>query len=116
LACEDIDGLKRITLVEFEIHRGGAFDESVVFKATDVFAARSEGPDRRIPPGGLLRTARFELEFANDEIVRELTIALPDKAVFQPDCDGRLIKIWLRREGFVVTDASIQPTALGTAA
>lgn len=105
LACEDVPALESIKLVEFQRFWGGAYKEIEVRKATDIFAIF--GADGRASlAGGALKRAVFAVKMKRERKARKVTIRPPNIAVYDRDSDSEPVEVWLRRQGFIIDQAS----------
>jgi hypothetical protein len=115
----DVSGcgdLERAVLREYEVALDNGFDEVVVRKATDIFAAAEEKPVKRdaIPKAGRLVRAVFDLYFAGKKQPRRVEIRTPNTLKLGRHCDVRLVQRWLGKQGFrVAADASDGAEASG---
>lgn len=105
LACEDVPGLESIRLVEFQRFWGGAQKEKETREATDIFAICGEGR-RTSLVGGELKRATFTVKMRDELKPRKVTIRPPNIAVYDRDSDSELVEIWLRRQGFIISQES----------
>ncbi|WP_188236209.1 hypothetical protein [Sphingopyxis sp. LK2115] len=98
LACDDIEGIDRVVLVEVQKYWGG-FAEREIRKADDLFAAFADRwPDRL--RGGRITSVGFKVRFTNSSKDRSVTIRLPNIARYDRDDDSVLIEQWLAARGF----------------
>ena len=105
LACEDVPGLKEIKLVEYQRFLGGRFKESEVRKASDLFAALDVG-GRSLSKAWQLKRAVFSVLLNDASKPRRVTIRPPNIAIYDRDTDSEPVEVWLRRQGFMIDQAS----------
>ncbi len=98
LACDDIEGIDRVVLVEVQKYWGG-FAEREIRKADDLFAAFADKWPERLR-GGRITSVGFKVRFANSSKDRSVTIRLPNIARYDRDDDSDLIEQWLAARGF----------------
>ncbi|MGE3718075.1 MAG: hypothetical protein AB7G07_06735 [Bauldia sp.] len=100
LACEDIDGLEQIRLVEVRRYWGGPHKELEIRKAQDIFAAlKDRGATLE---KGKLEAAVFKVKFSDSSKERSVAIRVASSAKYDRDADSELIEEWLRKRGFVI--------------
>ena len=101
LVCADISGIESITLVELEFGSIGFHENTVQWRAADIFDwMRSTG--QTIPSRARLFKAVFNVMFSGAKRPRKVCIQLPNIAQFQRDGDGRLVEQWLELRGFII--------------
>lgn len=100
LVCTDVEGIEWVQLVEVSYFLGGAQNETLVRRATDLFAAIEEGAPGLLPKVPIV-AARFRIKFADSKRPRMAKIQ-PKSASFARDDDGRLVEEWLRRRDFTL--------------
>ncbi|MBB6193192.1 hypothetical protein FHS51_003448 [Sphingobium wenxiniae] len=98
LACDDIEGIDRVVLVEVQKYWGG-FAEREIRKADDIFAAFADKWPERLR-SGKITSVGFKVRFANSSKDRSVTIRLPNIARYDRDDDSDLIEQWLAARGF----------------
>ena len=101
----NVDGcgdLERAVLREYEVAFDNGFEEVVIRRATDVFAAAEARPVKAdaIPKGGRLVRASFDLYFAGKKKPRKLQIRLPNALKLGRHCDVHAVQAWLSKRGF----------------
>jgi hypothetical protein len=101
LNVEDVGGeLERVVLREYEIAFNSGFEEVLIRKATDIFAA-AEARDRdAIPSGGQVVRAAFDLYFTGKKKPRKVQIRIPNTLKLGRHCDARVVQRWLAKRGF----------------
>ncbi len=92
----------RIVLREIEIAWGGGFNEVVIRKADDLFAAAaaSEGKRKAIPDGGRLVRAAFDVYFVGVKKPRKVQVRPPNILKLGRYCDASVVQRWLSEKGF----------------
>ncbi len=100
LACGDVPGIDWIHLVEVEIYHGGEQDEIETRRARDIYKVLGGKLDR-----GKLTSARFRVKFSDSAKPRSVTVRLPNVAMFTRDDDGRRVEEWLKKRGFIRSNA-----------
>jgi hypothetical protein len=105
LLCEDIEGLERVSLVEYRRYWGGAFREMEVRKASDIFAALA-ARGQELGSNGRLASAVFKVKFRGSPKERSVTIRPPGNAKYERNEDNELIDIWLAKRGFILEPAT----------
>ena len=100
LACGDVPGIDWIHLVEITIYRGGEQDESETRRARDIYKVFGGTLDH-----GKLISARFRVKFSDSAKPRSVTVRLPNVAMFTRDDDGRRVEEWLKKRGFIRSNA-----------
>ena len=101
LLCDDIDGLDEARLVEFRSYWGGAFKETEIRKASDVFGALA-ARGRTLGSLGRLSAAVFKVKFTDASKERSVTIRPPGNAKYERNEDSELIEAWLAKRGFLL--------------
>lgn len=101
----NVDGcgdLERAVLREYEVAFDNGFEEVVIRRATDIFAAAEARPVKvdAIPKGGRLVRASFDLYFAGKKKARKVQIRLPNTLKLGRHCDARAVQRWLSKRGF----------------
>lgn len=114
LSVDDVDGIKRVRLVEFRRYWGGASRESETRRAEDVFAALA-ARNRELSAGGRLTSATFKVAFEESEKERSVTIRPPAIARYERNDDSELIERWLRRRGFILSAQDVEDDEAPTA-
>jgi|GEM_PF-3022378 hypothetical protein len=94
--------LERAVLREYEVAFDNGFEEVVIRRATDIFAAAEARPVKvdAIPKGGRLVRASFDLYFAGKKKARKVQIRLPNTLKLGRHCDARAVRRWLSKRGF----------------
>lgn len=100
LLCEDVEGIEAVRLVEYRRFWGGAYAETEVRKASDVFAALA-GRGHDLGERGRLVGAVFKIKFTGSSKERSVTLRPPSNAKYERDEDSELIDGWLARRGFI---------------
>ena len=101
LRCEDVAGMEWAKLKEIEISWGGAFHASDIKKADDLFAMLRER-NRRMPTGGKLNKAKFQIKFSDSKEPRTVGVTSGNRSQFKRDDDALIIESWLGKRGFIV--------------
>lgn len=104
LACQDIEGIDSVRLVEYRQFWGGQFKETEIRRATDIFAARASRSKRAIRVG-TPSAAVFKVKFTGDTKERSVTIRPKAVARYERNEDSELVERWLRARGFLVRRA-----------
>jgi len=99
MACEDVDGISDVRLVEYQKFWGGPYKQIEVRKATDIFAALGDQWQSRLT-GGRLTAAVFKIAFEGNAKERSVTIRPNNIAKYERDADSELVETWLRARGF----------------
>jgi len=112
LDVEGVGGdLERVVLREYEVAYDSGFEEVMIRKATDVFAAAEAAPGKRdaIPKGGKLVRAAFDLYFKGKKKPRKVQLRTPNTLKVGRHCDVRVVQRWLSKQGFraVVDDGQV---------
>jgi hypothetical protein len=94
--------LERVVLREYEVAFDNGFEEVLIRKATDIFAAAEDRPVKRdaIPTAGRLARAGFDLYFAGKKKPRKVEIRTPNTLKVGRHCDVRLVQRWLAKQDF----------------
>ena len=105
LAMDGSMGIRRIVLREVEViwdHRG---QEVTVRRSNDVFGAPvHRGAEmERIPEGGHLVRAVFDVYFGHAFRPRKVQVRPPNILKVGRYCDARLVQEWLSKRGFRTT-------------
>jgi len=103
LDVEGVGGdLERAVLREYEVAFDSGFEEVMIRKATDMFAAAEGGPVKRdaIPKGGRLVRAVFDLYFTGKKKPRKVQVRTPNTLKLSRYCDARVVQRWLSKQGF----------------
>jgi len=103
LDVEGVGGdLERVVLREWEVAFDNGFEEVLIRKATDIFAAAEDKPVKRdaIPAGGRLVRAAFDLYFKGKKKARKVQIRTPNTLKLGRHCDARVVQAWLSKRGF----------------
>lgn len=100
LVCTDVEGIEWIQLVEVSYYIGGVQNETLVRRATDLFAAIEGGAPPLLSKVPIV-AARFRIKFKDSKRPRMAKIQ-PKSASFARDDDGRLVEAWLRLRGFTL--------------
>jgi hypothetical protein len=103
LDVEGVGGdLERVVLREYEVAFDNGFEEVLIRKATDIFAAAEDKLVKRdaIPTGGRLVRATFDLYFAGKKKPRKVQIRTPNTLKLGRHCDTRVVQRWLWKQGF----------------
>jgi hypothetical protein len=104
LACDDLDGIERVTLIEYRREWGGRHKELETRRATDVFATlQSRGWPTRLQ--GRIIAATFHVKFIDAPKERRVVLRPPATALYDRDDDCVRIEQWLRARGFMRTPA-----------
>jgi hypothetical protein len=98
LSCCDIEGLKRVALIEYKTFWGGQYGE--VETPRDIFAALERRPDPFLR-GPTPVQAKFSIDFHDARKCRTVTIRPPWTARYERNEDSVAIERWLRARGFM---------------
>jgi len=106
LAMDGSMGIRRIVLREVEVtwdHRG---QEVTVRKSNNVFGApvRRGNEMERIPAGGQLVRAVFDVYFGHAFRPRKVQVRPPNVLKVSRHCDARVVQEWLSKRGFRTTE------------
>lgn len=104
LACLDVEGIERITLLRLVFNWGGKRSEQETRQADDLFSLYEE-KGIPFPPEPEIRSATFEIKFTDSKSPRRVTVRPPNIASFTRDGDSPLVEEWLRKRDFVVEEA-----------
>lgn len=108
--------VERIVLREIEIAFGGGYNEVIIRKADDVFAAAEASQRKAIPDGGRLVRAAFDVYFNGAKKPRKVQIRPPNVLKLGRYCDASVVQRWLSEKGFRETAkagaAGVAPFAL----
>ncbi len=99
----DWDGggdVERIVLREIEVAYGGGFNEVVIRKADDVFAAATARGRVAVPEGGRLVRAAFDVTFRGGKKPRKVQLRPPNVLKLGRYCDAGVVQRWLSEKGF----------------
>lgn len=99
LACDDIDGIDRILLVETQRYWPGPFGERDIRKANDLFGAFGDKWSDRLAPGKLSGVV-FRVWFTGSKKDRSVTVRTPNIARYDRNEDSDVIERWLVARGF----------------
>jgi hypothetical protein len=100
LSCCDIEGLKRVALIEYKTFWGGQYGEVETRRARDIFAALERRPDPFLR-GPTPVQAKFSIDFHDARKCRTVTIRPPWTARYERNEDSVAIERWLRARGFM---------------
>jgi hypothetical protein len=100
LACDDIEGIDRIVLVELRRFWGGPFQKRETVAASDLFGDFGEEWQNRLR-FGRLTSASFRFYFSGSSKGRLVKIRLPGTAGYDRDDDSALVEKWLAARGFL---------------
>ena len=102
LSVEGVPGIRRIVLREVEVTWDRRGQEVTVRKSNDVFGApvRRGSEVERIPEGGELKRAVFDVYFGHGTRPRKVQVRPPNVLKVGRHCDARLVQEWLSRRGF----------------
>ena len=92
--------VERIVLREVEIAFGGGYNEVIIRKADDVFAAAEASQRKAIPDGGRLVRAAFDVYFDGAKKPRKVQIRPPNVLKLGRYCDASVVQRWLSEKGF----------------
>jgi hypothetical protein len=112
VAALDWDGggdVERIVLREIEVAFGGGYNEVVIRKADDVFAAAEARERKAIPDGGRLVRAGFDVYFDGVTKPRKVHVRPPNVLKLGRYCDASVVQKWLSEKGFRETVGSEKP-------
>ncbi len=92
----DGDGdVARIVLREIEVAFGGGFNDTVIRKSDDIFAAAQARGKDPIPDGGRLVRAAFDFWFTGAKKPRKVQIRPPNILKLGRYCDASVVQRWL---------------------
>jgi hypothetical protein len=92
--------VERIVLREVEIAFGGGYNEVIIRKAVDVFAAAEASQRKAIPDGGRLVRAAFDVYFEGAKKLRKVQVRPPNVLKLGRYCDASVVQRWLSEKGF----------------
>jgi len=92
--------VERIVLREIESAFGGGYNEVIIRKADDVFAAAEASQRKAIPDGGRLVRAAFDVYFDGTRKPRKVQIRPPNVLKLGRYCDASVVQRWLSEKGF----------------
>lgn len=107
-AALDWDGagdVARIVLREIEVAFGGGFNEVLIRKADDIFAAAEAKDWPAIPKAGRLVRAAFDFWFAGAKKPRKVHVRPPNILKLGRYCDASTVQRWLSDKRFRETVA-----------
>jgi hypothetical protein len=99
LACEDIEGIARVRLVEFGRFWGGSQNDIEIRKADDLYKSFGDSWPTRLA-GGKLTYAVFKVAFEGSRRERKVTVRPANIARYERDSDTDVIDVWLKARGF----------------
>jgi hypothetical protein len=107
LSTDGLRGIRRIVLREVEVVWDNRGQEVTVRKSNDVFGAPvHRGSEmERIPEGGNLVRAVFDVYFGQAFRPRKVQIRPPNVLKVSRHCDARQVQEWLSKRGFRVVVA-----------
>ena len=100
LDTDGIGGIERIVLREIEIAWGGGYNEVVIRKADDIFAAAEASERKAIPDGGRLVRAAFDVYFEGGKKPRKVQVRPPNILKLGRYCDASVVQRWLSEKCF----------------
>lgn len=106
LKTEGVNGLSQIVLREIEVAFHNAYDEVIIRKASDLFAAAAASSHKRsaIPSGRLVRAA-FDIYFGDSAKPRKVQLRPPNILKLGRHCDASVVQRWLSLREFRVVTA-----------
>lgn len=99
LVCADVAGLKKVILVELDVHLGGNRSDSIVYRSANLF--QSPSLCKEAFSKGRIQAATFEVTFANTKHTRTVKVETPNKTNLKRDNDGKIVERWLLSAGFI---------------
>ena len=99
MACDDIEGIKGVRLVEFGRIWPGPVPEREIRKADDLFKAFGENWKLRLGEG-FFTHATFKFAFDGAKRERSVTIRPANIARYERESDEAMIEEWLKARGF----------------
>jgi hypothetical protein len=103
----DGDGeLARIVLREIEVAYGGGFNDVVIRKSDDIFAAAQARGKDAIPDSGRLVRASFDFWFTGAKKPRKVQVRPPNILKLGRYCDAAVVQRWLSEKELRETVAS----------
>jgi hypothetical protein len=100
--AEDVD---RIVLREIEVAYPGGYNEVLIRKADDLFAAAEARGRNAIPEGGRLARAAFDFWFTGAAKPRKVHVRPPNILKLGRYCDASVVQRWLSEKRFRETAA-----------
>jgi hypothetical protein len=100
LDVDGIGGIEWIKFREYEIAFNGGFNEVVIRKADDIFAAAEARGRPAIPDGGRLVRASFDVLFEGEKKPRRVQVRPPNALKLGRYCDASVVQRWLSEKGF----------------
>jgi hypothetical protein len=101
LDTAEIPGITRVVLREIELAWDNGYNETVIRRNDDVYAAAADRDPERpaIPEGGRLVRAAFDFYFG-DSKPRKVQIRMPNILKLPRHCDAALVHQWISASGF----------------
>lgn len=99
MACDEIEGIKKVRLVEFGRFWPGAVPEREIRKSDDLFKAYAENWHLRLGKGTFTH-ATFKFAFEGTKRERSVTIRPANIARYERESDEAMIEEWLKARGF----------------
>lgn len=90
----------RIVLREIEVAFGGGFNDVVIRKSDDIFAAALARGREAVPDGGRLVRAAFDFWFAGAKKPRKVQVRPPNVLKLGRYCDASTVQRWLSEKEF----------------
>jgi hypothetical protein len=118
LDVSDIAGLDKIVLREFELNWKGGFNDSMIRKSDDVFAAAAKRERPAFPDSGIIQRAALDFYFNGQKKPRRVQVRIPNTLKLGRHCDAALVHEWLSLRGFRASESvtsQIPVTANGEA-
>jgi hypothetical protein len=102
LDTDGIPGIKRVVLREIEMAWDNGYNETVIRRNDDIFAAAEAADPARpaIPQGARLVRAAFDFYFGDPSKPRKVQIRMPNVLKLPRHCDAALIHEWISARGF----------------
>jgi hypothetical protein len=94
------DEVDRIVLREIEVAFPGAYNEVLIRKADDIFAAADAKGWTAIPEGGRLARAAFDFWFIGARKPRKVQVRPPNILKLGQHCDAAVVQRWLSEKRF----------------
>lgn len=106
LACRDVPGIERVSLVEVEFYFREEPWRRVIQRADDIFALVERGQMRWPDRTEAIARATFEFQFRRPRRPRRLTIIPCNKALYVRETDGALLERWMQARAFAAPAAN----------
>jgi hypothetical protein len=100
LACDDIEGVDFVKLVELHRAWGGPYGDIEIRKSKDYMASLA-ARKQAVPPFANLTSAVFSVKFSHARAPRSAMIRPPNVSSLTRDEDGLLFERWAKARGFI---------------